>query len=84
MEGASVCENHNTSDEENSHRGRIVYKTISGGLIASLAKSVLQHGIFWIVVYTIGFYNFSWKVKYQYTLRNLYIYIGNLISSKLI
>ena len=42
---------------------KVVYKTISGGLVASLTKNVLQHGLFWIIVYILGLYNFSWKVS---------------------
>ena len=46
-----------------SSESKIVYKTISGGLISSISKSVLQHGVFWIFVYILGFYNFNWKVR---------------------
>jgi hypothetical protein len=45
------------------NEAKVVYKTVSGGLVATLAKNVLQHGIFWIIVYILGLYNFSWKVS---------------------
>ena len=44
---------------------KIICKTISGPLIASITKSILQHGLFWIIVYILGWYNVSWKVSYQ-------------------
>ena len=51
------------SFSENKSESKIVYKTISGGLIPSITKNVLQHGIFWIIVYVLGLYNFNWKVS---------------------
>ena len=59
---------HDDTKKDSSLEGtlkeaKVVYKTISGGLVASLTKKVLQHGIFWIIVYILGLYNFSWKVS---------------------
>ena len=62
---------------EQTKEAKIVYKTISGGLIPLLAKSVLEHGIFWILVYILGLYNFNWKVRFglknKITMRNVSI-----------
>ena len=52
-----------TKENQNSSESKIVYKTISGGLIPSITKSVVQNGIFWIIVYILGLYNFNWKVS---------------------
>ena len=48
--------------KDSANEAKVVYKTISGGLITSLTKSVLQHGIFWIFIYILGLFNFNWKV----------------------
>ena len=55
----------NNSIDDDLKDSKIIYKTISGGLIASITKSILQHGLFWIIVYILGWYNFSWKVSYR-------------------
>ena len=55
----------NNSNDDDLKDSKIIYKTISGGLIASITKSILQHGLFWIMVYILGWYNFSWKVSYR-------------------
>ena len=55
----------NNSIDDDSKDSKIIYKTISGGLIASITKSILQHGLFWIIVYILGWYNVSWKVSYR-------------------
>ena len=58
----SIEDSVSKTKKDNSDEAKVVYKTISGGLITSLTKSVLQHGIFWILIYILGFFNFNWKV----------------------
>ena len=58
----SIEDSASKTKKDNADEAKVVYKTISGGLITSLIKSVLQHGIFWIVIYILGFFNFNWKV----------------------
>ena len=54
-----------------TNKPKTVYKTISGGLIPSIGKDFLRHGILWIIVYFLGFYNFGWKVGYnQYIMKH--------------
>ena len=72
----------NNSIDDDLKDSKIIYKTISGGLIASITKSILQHGLFWIIVYILGWYNFSWKVSYRRFIS--YYMIGYNYSLKIV
>ena len=65
---------HSTTCKDKLNESKIVYKTISGGLVDSLVKGLLHHGIFWIIVYILGYYNFTWKVYTLYQRMLLYIF----------
>ena len=58
----SIDDSVSKTKKDSANEAKVVYKTISGGLLTSLTKSVLQHGIFWIVIYILGSFNFNWKV----------------------